>query len=77
MPKLRINVNVDRYEPMPEVYKKYPIYAYFDIVCQVLRFDKDMNLVATLSHTRLIKLRDRIDEFIIAHKLKGNSVTKE
>ncbi len=68
MAKLRINVRVDRYAP---AWDRHPINKYFDIICQVLRFDKDMNLVATLSHTHLIKLRDNIDKFIIKNELKG------
>ncbi len=71
MKKLRVNVRVDRYEPPSEVKRQYPIDKYFDIFCQTLRFDKDMNLVVGLSHTNLIKLRNQINTFIVMNDLKG------
>lgn len=38
--------------------------------CQSLRFDKDNNLVAMLSHTKAIRLRNNLNKIIKENKLK-------
>jgi len=64
MVKLKINLRIDRYNQRAKN-------DYINSECQVLRFDSKYNLIATISHTETIKLRNKLDEYIKKNKLKG------
>ena len=64
MTKLLVNVRIDRYATDR-------VNHYFKLKCQSLRFNHKNDLVATLSHTEAIKLRDELTAFILNNKLVG------
>ena len=66
---LKIHYRIDRYN-QPVVDNS------INIKTQMLRLDKENNVVATLSHKEIIKLRDTLSDVIKKHQLNGKSNQK-
>jgi hypothetical protein len=62
MTRLDIEIKIERIDINKTERIKLPV--------QSLRFDKDNNLVAMLSHTKAIRLRNNLNKIISENKLK-------
>lgn len=67
---LKIEIRIDR-SNCP------PFGVLFKLKTQMLRFDKDNNIICTVGHKELISLRNRIDKVVEKYKIDGKNTPKD